>query len=588
MKTFPIPALVVASFLAGCTAVLPASSGSTARAGGAAASDAASSAAPAGASLAANAATAAIPPSLPFITLFADGPNGRAFAAGHDQGTLLQSREQLDAFLASRPRALPASAQPPVAPRPDASVTPPPGFPPPGQSAAAPSPEPWPEQLRNIDFGKYQVLVFVDGSVTLGAYSRITAVVDQGGELVVQTTRWEPPASAGMPADVNARLHVVALPRTNKPLAFVEIATADGVAGENEGGSSVAGGPLMNPKWRAVPNPEVTREKVDAFVRATFKGATPTSYSLEKRTIGWVKANVFDRADDQHFTPESEVWVAIAEGDLPMGGSHAPHGMTVGAAEPRASRVAMLISIEDMNPYMSLSTPKAVDPGMRFELRPNGHLHLGDTLGFEVEGPPREGELTLTLTPSNGQGVQRRIPFKDLATFGLKVDATTIPGLRDVPLQDLDIKLAWSPDGQNTAGSDRKRKVVRDRDVIFDLPMRAMGGGRLEDYKPQAGESAADAFARDMAASDWRGQDLAITSRAVNLGEVDVHANMANGLPTNPAVRVYTVRGRFPKFLVPADMSGTTADEVMTPTRLEIALTEDIPVRVLRQRAYVD
>lgn len=379
--------------------------------------------------------------SMPFKTVLVDDGPGQWIAAGADERAVVRSRAELDAFLARHPRFQPAI------------------------DPAVPL-APLPEALTGLDFGVWQAIALVDGQVDLVTSSRITAVVDLGDRLEVRTQRWVAPPGPTSGPSPTGRIHVVAVPRSDKPVVFAAIAEVDGLAKEGENGWGVGGGPPMNPRWRAVPNPDLTREQVEATFRAMMPGATVTAFSVEKRTIGWVAANLLPNATRGHFTPESEVWVLRAEGDLPVTN---PDGMRAGAGlggmVPRQSRVAALVSIEDLvpRPYLIDTTPFPGDPGFTFQLQPAGDLVLGDALTFTTSGRPVAGTFTLRVLVGAAPPVERVIPFADLATFRLPLDRETLPALADASVQAIELETQYTFGSGGGAPSRTPIRLFRDR-----------------------------------------------------------------------------------------------------------------------------
>jgi hypothetical protein len=536
-------------------------------------------------------AQAADQASLPFLTLLADDIGvGHIFQSGPDEALELPDQGALSAFLAAHPRSVPGAGMPTAAPV--ARPTPPGPERTPGPVISA---DPLPDALNHVDFAKYRVVAFIDGTVQLAGTSRITAVVDAGDKLVVQTTRWEPPPNPGSGPDPNSRVHVIAIPRGAKPITFAPTVAADGVAKPGEGGIGVGQNPMMHPKWKAVPNPEITQAVAEQVFRGMLGGGTPTKFVVEQHDIAWIRANVNDQADAGNNTPDSAIWVGIAEGDFPMPG---PSGIGPGggpgtvAAEPRAERITMLMSIEEAQPYSFSAKPKNFDPGFHFELSSPNDLHLGESLHFLVTGTPPEGSLTLSIQPPTGAATVKQIPFKDLASFALTLDAANIPGIQDVPVQTLVIKLSYNPNkkGAGKAEESHEAHLVRAKDAIAAPPMRALAGppGTSPATQPVAGATAAtlEALAKDIAAADWKGQDLSLTGSVVPFAELNAEPRFTAGLPDTTTYHRYEVRGRYPTYILPALNSGTNVDDVFSPTRLEVTLSETTPIKVIAIKAF--
>lgn len=520
--------------------------------------------------------------SLPFTTLLFDGPGvGRYFQAGESEKVVLNAKADLDAFLSRHPRVTPDMLARPIAPMPQSSATPPPA--PPPVSAPPPEMERLPDALTQLDFGKYQAIAFFDGAVKLAATSRIVAVEERPEQLVVHTMRWEPPPNPASADAPRGRVHIVKLPRTDKPVLFAETIISNEVADEMEGGVGVGANPRMNPRWKAVPNPEITREMVEQQARGMARVGPDGTFSFEKRTLRWIHENLkFENVlRGPSFTPDSEVWLAIAEGDLDMTmPSHLPPPGQIGGTPPKTSRAVMLFSIEDgmMISMMAQETPG--EPGFRFHPKP-GPYYLGDPFTFDVEGEPIEGSLTLKLAAAGKEWV-RELAYRDLAGFRLILDPAHLPGLADVPVQTLNITIQY---GHGTIGMEIP--LIRDRDALSEPPIRAAGPGRPNEFGTAPADGELDAFARDIAAKDWQGKNLTITSRTVERSEVET-PNFADRIPAEVQLRRYEIRGEFPKFLVPAVASSTGELAVMAPKRLVIVLSESTPIHVALTRAYAE
>jgi hypothetical protein len=252
---------------------------------------------------------------LPFRTLLADEGQGLFLSAGTPEMVVLRSKSDLDAFLARHPKAQAQNFGPP---NPSASPTPPPG---PAFLTSPPfAPNPLPPALTTLDFGKYEAIVFFDGAVKIATTSRILAVQDAGGHLEVITQRWEAPPNPSSAPDVNGRLHIVALARTDRAVAFPATITANGAARRDEGGYGIGGNPTMHPRWPAVANPEITREQIERNIRAGLEDSKVTSFDLQLAPVSTAAVAGVGGHDGTNFTPDSLVWVAKIKGELtPIG-----------------------------------------------------------------------------------------------------------------------------------------------------------------------------------------------------------------------------------------------------------------------------
>jgi hypothetical protein len=200
-----------------------------------------------------------------------------------------------------------------------------------------------------VDFAKYEAVLFHGKTFNLTGNARIVTIEDQPSRLIVHTARWllpsDPPeASADMPV-----YHFVAFPRTDKPVVFaptmaVVSGTKTTVAQGSDAGRAVYEN--ASPHWRAVPNPELTREKVESMVRHML-GSEPHSLILEKRALQWLGDNLHMSSSLGNLSANSEMWVAIAEGQFSHEAFSGPIG-GVGVTKPSGvSRVTYAISIED-------------------------------------------------------------------------------------------------------------------------------------------------------------------------------------------------------------------------------------------------
>lgn len=510
------------------------------------------------------AASASAQVSLPFKTVLDDGPGtGRFFKAGDSERVVLDNKAALDAFLQRHPREQPEG----------------------NPSNPSPPLEPFPEAVTNPDFAKYQLIAFFDGRVKLGATSRITAVRAQGDGLVVETMRWEPPPNPHSADDPVGRVHLVALPRQTRPLTFANLVVSNETS-KTGGGTAVAGNPTMQPRWRAVPNPEVTQASIEQEAKAAFSRSDVTRLTVEKHTLQWVTDNLGPEiGQSMPFTEDSDVWVLTVEGDMDAFGPGGTLPGTVGAGNQRVKRIVQLLSIEDGRMWASSATPMSMEPGMHFELLPQSLAYKGDLLHFDVSGKPVEGSLKLTIQVGDkGQPFERDIAFQNLATYHQPLDQVTLPDLADVPVQRLTVTLAY--DGRIDTHT---IFLVRDRDAQPAPALRAVGPtDNPSNYGPSAGQEPLDAFARDIAATDWKGRNLSLTSQVVSRSELNLPSPQWDSMPASVGLRQYTVRGDFPKYLLPDAVTASGAPEVFAPKRFEIVLSDSTPIHVVSTKAFPD
>lgn len=200
------------------------------------------------------------------------------------------------------------------------------------------------------DFTKYEAVLFHGKTFNLTGNARVVSIEEQPSRLLVHTARWllpsDPPeASADMPV-----YHFVAFPRSDKPVVFAPaMVVVSGTKTKLTTGPDAGRVTYENagPRWRAVLNPELTREKIETMVRHML-GTEPHSFTLETRTLQWLADNLHMGGGSLgNLSANSEMWVAIAEGQFghdtfpgPLGG--------VGMAKPTGfSRIIYALSVED-------------------------------------------------------------------------------------------------------------------------------------------------------------------------------------------------------------------------------------------------
>jgi hypothetical protein len=258
-----------------------------------------------------------------------DGIGQAQFDTGTNELVVLNSQPELDAFLQRHPQAKP---QP---------FSPPPGYPSPYPSPQMPG---TPPGLVDVDFSKYQLIAHFLGSVTPGVHSRIVRIEDTGDRLVAHPVRWNPAGSPTGPVELRPSVHILALPRTAKPITFAPLEEVQlkvmGPPGPD------GGDPEAYPRWKAVPNPELTREVLEASYRQRY-GSSLQNLKLEKRTFASLKNEpLLGSLPGWGYTDDSDVWYVVLEGNLV---SPFPGPTTTardGDGAPHMARMTMLLSIE--------------------------------------------------------------------------------------------------------------------------------------------------------------------------------------------------------------------------------------------------
>ncbi|MNS19572.1 hypothetical protein D3C72_512950 [compost metagenome] len=218
-----------------------------------------------------------------------------------------------------------------------------------------------PSRLSAIDFTKYQVVAFAEAGLRGMEEARIVGIEASADHRLVHTVRWRVASADAASGDSRARLHMVAVARSSKPITFLRTAevplavTPTPVRPSPQVGVPWEPGPepvsSEVPRWRAVPNPEVTEATVEAAAREVLKELAVTSLTVERRTIAWAveQLQVGKRAN---WLPDSEVWVVKAEGGPTRLGPDGLSRVPVSGVSPRL--VSLLFSIEDGMPLVSI------------------------------------------------------------------------------------------------------------------------------------------------------------------------------------------------------------------------------------------
>jgi hypothetical protein len=272
------------------------------------------------------------PSSLPLVPLVMPGRDEMRLLPARSDRLTLDSQADLDAFIAGM-RA-PEPSGPPVS---------------------------LPAGLVGVDFTTYQVVVFAESGLRGMQEARIVGIEESGDHRLVHTVRWSVAGAEATAGDSRGRLHMVAVARSAKPITFLRTAdvslavTPTPVRPSPQVGVPWVPGPdpvpSELPRWRTIPNPEVTEATVEAAAREMLKELAVTSLTVERRTIAWAVAQLQVGGRD-HWLPESEVWVVKAEGGPTRLGPDGQTRVPVSGVSPR--QVSLLFSIEDGGPLVSI------------------------------------------------------------------------------------------------------------------------------------------------------------------------------------------------------------------------------------------
>lgn len=450
---------------------------------------------------------------VPFTTVLDDGVGeGWVRAAGGSERTILASDAEWDAFLA-RHQAAWHPRSPVLAP----------GF-------------------GRPNFEALRVVALVDGDVPVGATSRIVAVDELPDRLEVRTRRWVPTAG---PADAQARVHLIVLPRGPKPIAFAPhqvVAEA--------------------PRWQAVPNPLVTRERVASMARSLGGAAADAAVDVEKSTYQEALRTFPEIPPDAwHHTWESEVWIARVAG----------------------TTAELLVDVETGHEHIRRGVPSPV-VDLNVEVQAKGGYYVGEALTLALTGPAPESAITLGVAgPEPGQVVEKVVPADAIAGFTLPLTPAALPWLDDAPVHPLRITLT---NAGGTRGFGATLLRPGDRDAKPMPPLRVAGPGENPHaFGPAPAFEALEAFAMDIAERDWAGQGVTLRSTRIGVADVPSDAPRRDAIPADVALHRFELPGRYPKYVIDGVASGTGKPTVLSPTRLIVVLVASTPIQVLSIKA---
>jgi hypothetical protein len=271
-----------------------------------------------------------VPASLPFITVGNLGVQGDGAA----DRVVFDQQADLDRYLAAHPGVLPsrfASTDPQPVPMPDSASTVMKG--------------------GKVDFGRYQLVLFQGRTFDLTGNARVVSIGEEPARRVVHTARWIMPYLPHNPQDDISVAHLVALPRSDKPLVFAPtMAVTIGQWGAPSPATGRAARTFTEgPRWRAVPNPELTEERIEAVARRGLGAQPPARFTLQRQTLAEAIGGSLG-----NLSTNSEVWVATAEGTFGLDAFGAftspPTPLPSGVVERRVvgySRLVSIFSIED-------------------------------------------------------------------------------------------------------------------------------------------------------------------------------------------------------------------------------------------------
>lgn len=219
----------------------------------------------------------------------------------------------------------------------------------------------------------------------------------------------------------------------------------------------------------------------------------------------------------------------------------------------------------------------------------NGMQYVGDRLAVTIANQDPNSPVTVTVASgvaleNPGTEVLRKtMTVLQLAYFHPKFDATDMPGLPDVPVQQLRVSMDLGNDG----GSSVTFSLVKDR-TAQQAPYVPLA------HDPYVDASNLDAslekYATAIATNDWKGSDLTVTSREATSADWVGNADFPQIASINPVAntkaRLYEITGTFPNLFMSGDRSGTGHATVSQPGVVRVILGETNEMLVYSDRGY--
>lgn len=342
------------------------------------------------------------------------------------------------------------------------------------------------------------------------------------------------------------------------------------------------------------PRAVMSQDQAEQVVRGMFRDSRIEDLQIEAHTLRSANEAQGFNWQDSRISQDEPVYVATVRGKLKPGGFMGPKGIgrgTIGASEPWTEEVVMMLGARDGN-VMSARAKPFIQENPGFTVRPEvkNVWYLGDRFTFFTDGNPIDGALTLTLTnKATGDRLTESIAFREATDYALTLDAEHLPGHQDLPVQTFEIGVEMSDEryGHHFGG---ELKILRDRDTMEPPASPVTGpdttGRGPGAWTPSGTADGLEAFAREIAEQTWQGQDLAMTTGQVMLSDLQPPSSRAGEVPAGVKLRRFEFTGTFPKFLVPAHLSGSAAEAVMTPSTLRVVLAETQPIQVVQTIAF--
>ncbi|MNR89465.1 hypothetical protein D3C72_204310 [compost metagenome] len=211
-------------------------------------------------------------------------------------------------------------------------------------------------------------------------------------------------------------------------------------------------------------------------------------------------------------------------------------------------------------------------------------MYQGDVLSFEtITEPPLIGTARLTLLNEDSEATKGlEIPASELGKTMLKLEDDLLPGYAEEALNRYRLMIATTDQKGRNMESGDVLWVVSDRSIQPPPQRRAANGtgypevwntGKVEDL---------EAFAMAIAQEDWKGQNLTLQRRELAPGE----RPFKQRIPSHAVLWEFIAEGEFPRYALPADLSGTGNATLTTPTSLKIVLSLSEPAFVITVTAH--